>query len=333
MLNQEIIITDLNYQSDEFIPAKWARNPHIQTILPRILRKKPIFEPIWQRIATPDDDFLDLCWTEIPAKATHKPIVILFHGLAGGFCSPYANGLLHSFKQQGWLGVLMHYRGCSGQVNRKPYGYHSADTKDARFLIELLSQKYQTPIAATGVSIGGNILVQYLAEFSHDPILKAGLSISPPLDLAACSQKLQTGFSRLYQAYMLRMMNRTLNTKLLQHAQIGNIQSGKKVKLSSISEFDELVTAPLHNFKDAQDYYDKCSGISVLNQITTPLKIIHAKDDPFMTDAVIPSQPLPKNIDYLLTRYGGHIGFIGGTLRNPNFWLEQEVPLWFKKHF
>ena len=316
----------------EFVAAKWLTNPHLQTILPRIIRKKPLFEPIWQRINTPDGDFLDLCWTESPDKTANKPIVILFHGLAGGFCSPYANGLLHSVKQQGWVGVLMHFRGCSGQINRKPYSYHSGETSDARFILELLEQKYRRTMVAVGISLGGNMLIKYLAEYSNNPLIKAGMAVSPPLDLAACSERLQQGFSRIYQAYLLRLMNKSLREKLLRHVQIGKITKLGQTHFSSIYQFDNLVTAPLHGFTDADSYYQQCSGIFALNQIQAPLKIIHAKDDPFMTEAVIPSFLLPKNIEYHLTEQGGHVGFIGGSITNPTFWLEQEVPNWLKSY-
>lgn len=321
-----------NGNAQDFVPAKWIENPHLQTILPRMLRRHPLFEPTWQRVNTPDGDFLDLCWTEPPNQAMNKPIVVLFHGLAGSFYSPYANGLLHSFKQQGWLGVLMHFRSCSGQTNKQPYSYHSGQTQDARFILELLAQKYQRPMVAVGVSLGGNMLIQYLSQYSQQPIIKAGVAISPPLDLAACSARLQQGFSRVYQRYLLQIMNKSLAKKLLQHQQIGKITQQQRVKFSSIYQFDDLVTAPLHGFVNADDYYAKCSGIKVLNNIQLPVKIIHAKDDPFMTDAVVPNLPLNSNIEYHLTEHGGHVGFISGSIKTPSFWLEQEVPRWLSTH-
>lgn len=317
----------------DFIPMRWGRNPHLQTVLPRILRKRPLFEPLWQRLNTPDGDFVDLCWTENPDKTKNKPVVVLFHGLAGSFYSPYANGLLHAFKQKGWLGVLMHFRGCSGQPNRKSQGYHSGETQDARFMLEYINALFpDVPHAAVGVSLGGNVLVRYLAQFDEAPLVNAACVISPPLDLASCSARLQIGLSKFYQAYILRSMKRSLALKLPRHPQIGALKSGQKIRISSLIEFDETVTVPLHSFKSAHDYYKQCSGLGVLHEIHTPLKIIHAKDDPFMTHRVIPSEPLPKNIEYHLTQYGGHVGFLSGSLRKPTFWLEKEVPRWLSQH-
>lgn len=320
-------------QNKDFSPIRWGRNPHIQTLLPRIIRRRPLFEPIWQRLNTPDDDFIDLCWTEDPNKSPKKPVVVLFHGLAGSFYSPYANGLLYAFKQAGWLGVLMHFRGCSGQPNHKPHSYHSGETHDARFILEYIQTHFpDVPHAAVGISLGGNMLVRYLAQFDHQSLLNAACVISAPLDLASTSKRIQQGFSIFYQAYLLRAMKRSLAMKLTRHPEIGHWKNGQKIRISSLYQFDETVTAPLSAFESADDYYQKCSGLSVLNSITTPLKVIHAKDDPFMTEAVIPNDPLPNNIEYHLTQHGGHLGFISGTLRQPTFWLENEVPRWLTPH-
>jgi predicted alpha/beta-fold hydrolase len=310
-----------------FNPIPTARNAHLQTLLPRLLRRQPLFAPIWQAFDLPDGDFVDLAWTHHPEVG--QPIIVLFHGLAGSFDSPYANGLLAAFKQQGWCGVVMHFRGCSGRLNRAPRTYHSGETEDARAFLTYLRQTYpNNEIAAVGVSLGGNMLVRYLADYQHDPIVSCGCAISPPLDLAACSTRIQQGFSRVYQAYLLRSMRQTLSEKLTRHQKVGRWHAGERPKIKTLFEFDQTVTAPLHGFDDAQHYYQSCSGLSVLDAITVPLAIIHAKDDPFMTYAVIPTSPLPANIDYQLSEHGGHVGFVTGSWRQPQFWLEQSVPHW-----
>jgi Predicted hydrolase of the alpha/beta-hydrolase fold len=314
-----------------FNPIPSARNAHLQTLLPRLLRRQPLFDPIWQAFDLPDGDFVDLAWTHHPDVG--QPIIVLFHGLAGNFDSPYANGLLAAFKQQGWCGVVMHFRGCSGRLNRAPRTYHSGETEDARAFLTDLRQTYpHNEIAAVGVSLGGNMLVRYLADYHHDPIVSCGCAISPPLDLAACSTRIQQGFSRVYQAYLLRSMRQTLSEKLTRHQKVGQWHAGERPKIKTLFEFDQTVTAPLHGFNDAQHYYQTCSGLPVLDTIQVPLAIIHAKDDPFMTDAVIPTSPLPANIDYQLSEHGGHVGFVTGSWRQPQFWLEQSVPHWLASH-
>lgn len=138
-----------------FKPAFGLGNAHVQTLVSRFIRRKPLFEPIRERLELPDGDFVDLAWSEVPTSNTSKPIFILFHGLEGSFDSPYANGLMHAFAKEGWLAVMMHFRGCSGEPNRLPRAYHSGETEDARFFIEHLTQRFPRQVkVAVGVSLG-----------------------------------------------------------------------------------------------------------------------------------------------------------------------------------
>ncbi|WP_027250654.1 hydrolase [Photobacterium halotolerans] len=315
-----------------FEPAAGLRNAHIQTILPRIIRRQARFEPLTERIQTPDDDFLDLAWTGTPSHhPAEKPVMILFHGLEGSFRSPYAHSLLFAARQQGWLGVMMHFRGCSGEINRQARSYHSGETSDATFFIRHLRERFpHNPLLAVGVSLGGNMLVNYLAETGAASELTAAQVISPPLDLAACSDRIQQGFSRVYQRYLLGSMKKNMLKKMASLPDVLPFQSEQITALRSLRQFDDAVTAPLHGFSNAEDYYQRCSGLGKLAQVTTPLRVIHAADDPFMTEAVIPRQPLPPHIEYHLTRHGGHVGFVSGTWRAPSFWLDHTVPAWFR---
>lgn len=314
-----------------FTAALGLKNPHLQTLLPRFVRRQPLFTPVTQRLITPDDDFLDIAWTHPPTDS-NKPLMILFHGLEGSFNSPYANGLLHAAKQQGWLGVMMHFRGCSGELNRQPKGYHSGEINDARFFITWLRKQFpQRPLIAVGVSLGGNMLINYLAKYGDNSEIIAAQAISPPLNLASCSTRIQQGFSKIYQRYLLNSMKRTMAQRITLHHHKMPISHQQLDAINTVWQFDQYITAPLHGFIDADDYYQRCSGLTQLKHITTPLRIIHAKDDPFMTESVIPSQPLPSNIDYNLYQQGGHVGFVSGSILKPTFWLEHTVPEWFQR--
>ncbi|MEC6824806.1 hydrolase [Photobacterium piscicola] len=316
-----------------FSAATGLGNPHLQTLLPRFIRRQPLFTPITQRLEMPDGDFIDLAWTEQPDHTNHhQPLIILLHGLEGSFNSPYANGLLMAAKQQGWLGVMMHFRGCSGELNRHPQSYHSGDIKDVRFFIQWLRQQFpQRPFMAVGVSLGGNVLINYLANYRDNSELIAAQAISPPLNLASCSDRIQQGFSRVYQRYLLTSLKRTVTQKIDRQPHTMPINQQQLASINSVWQFDQAVTAPLHGFKNADDYYQRCSGLQQLMKIRSPLRIIHAKDDPFMNSDVIPSQPLPANIRYDLSAAGGHVGFINGSLLKPQFWLEHTVPAWFQQ--
>lgn len=316
-----------------FTAAKGLSNPHLQTLVPRFIRKKALFEPIWQRLDTQDNDFIDLAWSEDwqTAQAQKKPIFILFHGLEGCFYSPYANGLMHAFAKQGWLSVMMHFRGCSGQPNRNARSYHSGEVEDARYFLEHINLQLpnQTKVAV-GISIGGNMLANYLAQYNQEPIISAATIISAPLDLSACSARIEQGFSKIYKTYLLASLKKNALRKhhLIKGELDVSYQSIKRV--TKLYEFDDLITAPLHGFKGAQDYYQRCSGIHKLKDIRLPLQIIHAKDDPFMTEAVIPKYALPSNIDYRLFEQGGHVGFVTGSAIRPKFWLEEALPAYYQ---
>ncbi|MBD1565332.1 hydrolase [Vibrio sp. SA48] len=317
----------------QFIAATGLKNPHLQTLIPRLLRKKARFEPLWQTLPTDDGDFLDLAWSEDrhSEQSKNKPLFILFHGLEGSFYSPYANGLMHAFAESGWLSAMMHFRGCSGKPNHLARAYHSGEIEDARFVLQYLREQHVgRPIVAVGISLGGNMLTNYLAEYHEDPIVDAATIVSAPLDLAACSQRIEQGFSKVYRDYLLSSLKSNALKKhhLLQDAL--NLSSCQINSIKKLYQFDDLITAPLHGFKDAHDYYQQCSGLHKLKQIRIPLQIIHAKDDPFMTDAVIPKFVLPENIDYRLFNQGGHVGFISGSALKPTFWLEQALPAYYE---
>lgn len=316
-----------------FVAATGLRNPHLQTLMPRIIRKKALFEPIWQRLDTPDGDFLDLAWSEDwqTDEADKKPLFILFHGLEGCFYSPYANGLMDAFAKDGWLAVMMHFRGCSGTPNNLARAYHSGEVEDARYFLEHIHQQFpQQKKVSVGISLGGNMLVNYLAQYNDDPLIDAATIVSAPLDLGACSARIEQGFSKLYKNYLLSSLKSSaLQKHHLIKGELGlSYQSIKRV--TKLYEFDDLITAPLHGFKDAEDYYQQCSGIHRLKEIKLPTQIIHAKDDPFMTDEVIPKFVLPDNIDYRLFEQGGHVGFVTGNALKPRFWLEHALPAYYE---
>ncbi|CNC91006.1 putative hydrolase [Yersinia frederiksenii] len=324
----------IHHMHETFRPLAGASNPHLQTLLPRLVRRRVQLQPFWQRLELPDGDFVDLAWSENPELARDKPRLVLFHGLEGNFYSPYAHGLLRASQAKGWLGVVMHFRGCSGEPNRKSRIYHSGETEDARFFLRWLRESYgQVPTAAVGISLGGNMLAFYLAEQGQDSLLQAAVVVSAPLMLEPCANRMEQGFSRVYQHYLLNQLKLNATRKLLHYPGSLPLDLAQLKGLRRIRDFDDVITAKIHGFNDAVDYYRRCSALPLLPQITTPLLIIHAKDDPFMTAEVIPNlSELPANIDYQLTEHGGHVGFVGGSLKHPQMWLEQRIPAWLSPY-
>ncbi|MEM6051818.1 hydrolase [Erwinia sp. P7711] len=313
-----------------FEPLAGMSNAHLQTILPRLVRRRMLLTPHWQRLTLPDTDFVDLAWSEDPARARHKPRVVLFHGLEGSVHSPYAHGLLQVCKERGWLGVVMHFRGCSGVPNRLRRIYHSGETGDASYFLTWLREEWgQVPTAAVGFSLGGNMLACLMGEQGAACALDAGVVVSAPLMLEPCSLKLEQGVSRFYQRYLLSLLKQNAERKLLAWPGTLPLELKGLRALKKLRDFDDAITARAHGFLDATDYYRRCSAMPLLPRVEKPLLIIHAKDDPFMTHEVIPAAHLlPSAVTYQLTDYGGHVGFVGGTLRKPQMWLEQRIPQW-----
>lgn len=313
------------HQTSQFKPAWWLTNPHMQTLGAKLFRRNPIVT-FPENIELPDGDFIELAWTEVPTSNNSKPITVVLHGLEGSKDSHYANRMLAAIKSKDWIGVLMHFRGCGEMTNRKANSYHSGDTRDLSYLTKLLHSSYsQTEFSILGFSLGGNVLTKYLAQEPNNPY-KAATVICAPLDLASCSARINKGFSKLYQKYLLDMLKASTLVKVKAKL-IRDITKEQIKAIKNIKEFDNNITAPLNGFDNAEDYYEKSSGKQVLNQIKQPCLFIHAADDPFLChQSTLPTKILPSNITFEVSNGGGHVGFIyGKNPFRPKFWLEHRT--------
>lgn len=311
--------------SSSFRPPWWAKSPHFQTIIP-VLTKVAGLPLQRERLELEDGDFIDLDWLKAPIPG--KPLLVILHGLEGSADSHYIRRLLRECQKRGLAAVVHHHRGCSGEDNRLARSYHSGDTADISHSLQTLKQRYpHSPLLAVGYSLGGNVLAKYQGEFAEKSLLSRAAVVSAPLALASCAKRLEKGFSKVYQSYLIRQ----LQQKMLLKLERGNSQlplNGEAIKrLNTFYDFDHQVTAPLHGFNGVDDYYQKASALPLLSKIAKPTLILHAADDPFMTDAVIPSLAhLPACIEYELHANGGHVGFIeGGTPWRPRYYLEQRL--------
>ena len=306
-----------------FRPAWWCRGAHLQTLWPNRVRRRPEIALRRERLELPDGDFLDIDWTH----GDRGPLVLVLHGLQGSSRSNYARGLLRAVAAHGWRGALMHFRGCSGEPNRLVRGYHSGETTDVAHVAEHLRRREpHTPMAAVGVSLGGNVLLKWLGEARDRVPLKAAVGVSVPFLLRHAADRLETGFSRLYQWSLLRCLRRDLQKKRARVAlplRVDDLST-----LRCFRDFDEHVTAPLHGFCGAAHYYEAASSRPYLAHIAIPTLLIQARDDPFMHPAVIP-EPHELSAQVTLEAYerGGHVGFVGGTWPwRPQYWLEERIP-------
>jgi len=311
-----------------FKPPLLLRNRHLQTLYAPLFRKQPTPKVEIERFDLEDGDFVEAYWhNEKPND--NRPIVVLFHGLAGSFKSHYIQGMMRALEKKGFTSVLMHFRGCSGKENLLPRLYHSGDTADARAWLKHLKIEFKnSDLYAIGYSVGGNMLLKLLGEDKENAFLKSAVSISAPMDLDITSKTINQGFSKRYQNYLLKPLKITLLKKFDIFDMENILQRSKKEieQIKTIEEFDELYTAPINGFLSAKEYYEKCSAKHFLKEVNVPTLIIYALDDPFMTPEILPkADKISQHIQMEIYKHGGHVGFVTGSLLQPKYWLEKRI--------
>ena len=321
-----------------FEPAWWLPGPHAQTIVGRLLRMRRNLGRVRyarERFRTPDGDFLDVDFAEPGAGergADALAIVVLLHGLEGCSESGYMLEAARLCTEAGFRTAAVNFRGRSGSPNRAARAYHAGETSDLGFLIDALSERApRAPLAAIGFSLGGNVLLKYLGERGRESGergtgLQAAVAVSAPFDLAASTGRMERGMGRIYTRYFLR----SLRDGVRRRAALGPLayDQAAALRARTLREFDEIVTAPLHGFRDAADYYERSSSIRYLDSIRVPTLVIQARDDPFHPFAADHEAALAANpwlYDGWVER-GGHMGFVEGDLPwGARFWAEAET--------
>ena len=307
-----------------FHVAWWLSSPHLQTVWPTLFRSTPEISIERERLELDDGDFIDLDWT----TRRCGPRLLVLHGLEGCSQSHYVRGLATTMHGMGWRVVAMHYRGCSGEPNRLPRTYHSGETADLhRVVRELRRREPNTPLCVAGYSLGGNVVLKWLGEREAKAEVDAAVAVSVPFLLDVAAERLTRGLSRLYQWYLLRLMRQKLVAKFGRWKK-PPIDLSRRHSWRTMRAFDDAVTAPLHGFLDAHDYYRRSSARRYLGGIAAPTLILHARDDPLMSEAVIPApQELSGSTTLELSDGGGHVGFIGGASpAEADYWLERRIP-------
>lgn len=298
----------------------WLPGGNLQTIWPALVSQRT-FGPApryrRERWSTPDGDFVDLDWleNEAPAPVPARPLLVLFHGLEGSSRSHYAEAFADFAAQQGMAYVVPHFRGCSGEINLGPRAYHSGDYEEIGWILARLRERHSGMIVAVGISLGGNALMRWAAEAGAGAAgtVNAVASVCSPLDLAAGGQAIGRGFNRLvYTTMFLRSMKPKALAKLAQHP--GLFDREALLGARDLYEFDNMFTAPLHGFRDADDYYARASAKPHLHRIRVPALALNARNDPFIPAA---SLPLPQEVGPNVTLWqpgaGGHVGFPVGA--------------------
>ncbi|MGH7502530.1 MAG: hydrolase [Longimicrobiales bacterium] len=315
----------VNFHAEPFRPAWWLPGPHAQTIAGRMLRRPPPLPLHRERIETPDGDFLDLDFTTLARSGA--PLAVLLHGLEGSSRRGYAINTYRALDAHGVGAVGVNFRSCSGEPNRMRRSYHSGDTDDFRFVLHFLAGRFPgSPLGAIGFSLGGNVLLKFLGEERANAPLVAAVAISVPYDLGACADALADSFmGRFYTRHFLRGLVEKMERK---RALIdGHIDFARVRAARTFREFDDAATAPLHGFVDAEDYYCRSSSGPYLPHVRVPVLLLHAEDDPFLPAEAQPVATIRANpwLTGVVTRAGGHVGFVEGQPGVPRFWVERQA--------
>lgn len=298
----------------------WLPSGHLQTIYPAIAIPKPFVAYRRERWGAHDGDFVDVDFVD---GEPGKPFVVLFHGLEGSSNSHYARALMAAVAARGWSGAVPHFRGCSGEANLAPRFYHSGDAQEIDWILRRLRPRATGKFYAVGVSLGGNALLRWLGESRHEAeIVDAACAVSAPLDLARGGESLSSGFNMLYTRMFLQTLKPKCIAKLDQFP--GLFDRAALLSARDLYAFDNVVTAPLHGYRNTDDYWDRASAKHVLGDITVPTLVLNARNDPFLPGVYLPDKASPSvTLEY--PEHGGHVGFASGGVPGSLDWLPQRL--------
>lgn len=295
-------------QSTSYTSPIWLYNGHLQTIIPSLFRKVRGVPFKRERIATIDDDFLDLDWL----KSGNEKLVIISHGLEGDSQRPYVKGMAKVFHAAGWDVVAWNFRGCSGEVNKNLRFYHSGSTEDLHTVVlHALEVGNYREVALIGFSLGGNLTLKYLGEDTDklpNEILGSAV-FSVPLHLHSSSIKISQRRNRIYSRRFLKKLKQKVEAKSQLMPDQLTVTHFDNIR--SLEDFDDFYTAPLHGFENAQAYYEACSAIRFIDKINVPTLIVNAANDPFLSPECYPTEQV-KGHPYVhleIPAEGGHCGF------------------------
>jgi hypothetical protein len=336
----------------EYSAPRWLPGGHAQTIYAALLVPRARVAYRRERWDTPDGDFIDLDWIDEPSATGRqtpdarrqtpvtgeagptrhstpdtRPLVVLFHGLEGSSRSHYALALMAALSERGMRGVAVHFRGCSGEPNRLPRAYHSGDAREIDWILRRLrAQNPAAPLYAVGISLGGNALLKWLGESGDGAagIVDAAAAVSAPLDLMASGDALGQGFNLVYARNFLDTLRAKSLAKL---ERFPGLYDADAVRASrTLREFDDVVTAPLHGFRNTDDYWTRASSKPGLKNVRVPTLVINARNDPFLPAAALPG---PADVSAAVTleqpAEGGHVGFVSGAFPGTLGWLSRRL--------
>ena len=310
---------------DPFSPNLALRNPHLQTLLSYVLKREA--EPLstTQLIPLPDGDCLALEISTPKSWKLSDPTILMIPGTAGSHRSPYLVRLTNRLLEKNCRAIRLNFRGIGTGLGLAKKISHGGASDELLHVIKELNENFpDSPLSLIGFSLGGNILLKLAGENELSQYLKKIIAVCPPLSLLDSSQRLTRLQNRIYQQSIVKA--------IIEIVESPKSQFSYKPKLpisncKTLEEIDNLFTAPASGFSSAKDYYEKCSSLQFIPNITSPCHILFAQDDPLIDCSKINEIRLPQNIDLVQTRYGGHMGFLKNSIKNP-FWMDEQLLRW-----
>jgi predicted alpha/beta-fold hydrolase len=313
-----------------YVAPRWLPGGHAQTIVPARLIPLP---RVWyrrERWDTPDGDFIDVDFAQPEPEAATKPLLVLFHGLEGCSQSHYARSTMRFFADRGWRGIVVHFRGCSGEPNRLARAYHSGDSEEGDWILRAVRGRWpEARLHAVGISLGGNMLAKWLGERGEDAgFVEAAASVGSPLDLVAGGSSLSRGFNLIYTRMFLATLKRKAQDKTCRHP--GIARADVLARARDLYEFDNEYTAPVHGFRDTLDYWTRASAKPLLGGVRVPLLTLNARNDPFVpADSLPVANEVSRHVYLEHPDEGGHVGFAQGTWPGNIDFLPQRLQRFF----
>jgi uncharacterized protein len=307
----------------------WLPGRHVETVHASLFASRPQLTYRRERWDStphgkPDGDFVDVDHIDGEPGA---PTLVLFHGLEGSSQGVYALNMMAAARARGWHGLVPHFRGCSGEINRLPRAYHSGDAAEVDWILRRVKAQAPTsPVYVVGVSLGGNATLKWLGEQGRDasPIVEAVAAISAPLDLMAAGEALEKGFCKIYTRNFLITMKRKSLEKLARHPGIFDGEIARRAR--TLREFDNEVTAPLHGYRDTDDYWTRASSKPGLIDVAVPTLVLNARNDPFLPESALPGVgDVSREVILDFPARGGHVGFLSAPFPGNGGWLVERV--------
>ncbi|MEP7000278.1 MAG: hydrolase [bacterium] len=315
-----------------YTPAWWVPGAHMQTMWGKLFRRPPVVATRMELWPTPDDDEIEVHRLDAPSGSSERtPHLILLHGLEGTIRSNYIHGTLAQAHARGWSADILIFRGCGATMNRQRRMYHSGETSDLNLLVQRsVSTHPDQPIVLTGFSLGGNVLLKWLGEqgAALPPQVRAAAAVSVPFDLERGARQIENGFGRVYTSHFLRTLKAKARIKLEHFPGLFDLSTMENAQ--TLYDFDDAVTAPVHGFRDAHDYYSRSSSLQFLSSIKLPTLLLSASDDPFLApethDSVLMMAQSNGALAAEMHKKGGHVGFVSGRSPfHPNYYAEERV--------